>query len=414
MRLIGWIILRNVLKSKELQDMKITIRTNNATWLNAAFIFWLISEIMFSYSVISRLALLLFVGLTFVITHKICWNYGVIWYGLFVLWSAVNIWTDHAVNRTIASEMEQTVLLNLLFLFAFVSYCRYIGDVGKILQIYKWVVFVFCVPCFVGGISTVLSGSRLTFLGINENSIAMFAAYAFIIFLSELLDNPKEARQSREYLVIAFLLITVLLTGSRKGLIIPVVGIYVLICFRHPKKFVVYTLTLGIAAMVLMYLLLNVPVLYKVIGYRVEPVLQFLRGQAFEEASLDSRTDYIRLGWEQSKNSPFWGHGLDCFRTMRYAYGTYSHCNYVELAYSLGWVGVVIYYIPYIYAFFQIPHAIKRNKEQTALLLALLIPYVICDYFMVSYFTRTSLIIPAMAMLVLKKEGTGNEIKTIS
>lgn len=393
--------------------MKIVIRKNNATLLNLAFIFWLVSEIMFEYSFVSRLALMVFVGLAAVLTLGRHWSYALTGYGLFALWSVLNIHMGHAVGVSTASKMTQTVFLNLLFLYAFVCYCRYIGNVGQVLKIYQWTVFLVCIFCLVGGLGGVFAGERLSILGINPNTIAVMAAFTTIIFFDDLLNKPKGTQRWQEALVIMFLLLTILLTGSRKGLIIPVIGIYVLICFRKPGKFVWYTLAVIVAAVVALYLLLNVEALYNVVGYRVEPVLQYLAGEEFEEGSLNSRVGYIQLGWLASQDNLFWGHGLDCFRLLRFAYGTYSHSNYIEILYSLGWTGIAIYYSPYVYALLQIPRAWRRDKTLTAMTVGLLIPFVVCDYMTVTYFTRTSLLIPVMVMLQLRKRGPNNEIKTI-
>ncbi len=393
--------------------MRIATRKNNTTLLNAAFILWLISEIMFEHTIWSRLGLMMFVGFALLATHRLYWNYGLCWYAIFIAWSAVNLVTGHAVDNGLASEMTLTLMLNLLFLFAFTSYFWFVNDVYRILHLFKWSVFWFSVVCLIGGLSSVIEGKRLAIMGINENTIAMLAAYAVILFANDVMNKPGK-KAVKEYAVIVILLITILMTGSRKGFIIPILGIYVLLCFRRPKKFMIYTLLIAVVGGVALYLLLHVPVLYDWIGYRVEPMLQFLQNEEHSDASIASRYSYIMLAWENAKKEPFWGYGLDCFRTMRYAYGTYSHCNYAEILYSLGWTGVIIYYLPYILVLVWAPKAVKRNRMTTALMMALFVPYAVCDYFNVTYFVRTSIIIPYMAMLTVGRQGRKHENETIS
>ena len=296
----------------------------------------------------------------------------------------------------------------------FVGYCRYVGSIEKVLNIYKWTTFAFCIPCFVGAIVAIISDDRLLILGINANVVAMQAAYGVLIFINDLIRKDKSERRVYEWLVIAFMLLTAFLTGSRKGLLIPVIGVYVLICSRKPRRFFWYTLLIAAVSAIVLTLLLKVDALYRLIGYRVEPLLQYIRGESFEEASMESRLDYIRLGWEETKRSPVFGRGLDCFRTLRYAYETYSHCNFIEILFSTGWVGLVLYYIPYLNALRWAPQALRRNRTQGAMMLSLLIPYIVCESFSVTYFSRVSLIIPAMVMCVLRKDGWQNEPETAS
>ena len=389
--------------------MKIVIKKNNATVLNFAFILWLFSEIMFEYSTFSRIALMLFVGLVVLVTRKPRWSYALTWYGLFVLWSAINIWTGNAIDKNVAIKATQTVFLNLIFLWALVNYCEYIGSIETVLGIFKWVIFIICIPCFFGGLGAVLSGGRLTILNINSNAIAMMAAFAVIVFIHGCTGRRRDGKWYIEICVIAFLILTILMTGSRKGLIIPIVGVYIMACFRKPGKFVVNTLVIALLAFVVLYALLNVPFLYDLVGYRVEPVLQYMQNEDFDEASLASRLDYIELAWKESQNSPFWGHGLACFHTLRGAYETYSHCNYVELLFSLGWTGAIIFYFPYLQGLLYTPYAFKRKKDHVALAVALMVPFLICNYFAVTYNVRSYIFIPTICMLILRRGRPNSE-----
>lgn len=393
--------------------MNIVIKKNNAIVLNAAFILWMFSEMLFEYSMFSRIALGLFVGLVLLVTRKPCWTGVLTGYGLFVLWSAINIWTGHAIDKTIAGAATQTVLLNLLFLWALVNYCEYIGSISEILRIFKWTVFAVCALCLLGGFNTVLAGERLKFLDMNPNALAMMASFAVILFVWDCTEREKDGKWLTEICVIGFLLLTILMTGSRKGLVIPIVGVYILTVFRKPGKFIFHSLAVVLLAGAVLYVLLNVPVLYNLIGYRIEPVLQYLQGEEYDEGSLTSRLGLIELAWEQSQNSPFWGHGLDCFRTLSAAYNTYSHCNYVELLFSLGWTGTIIFYFPYLLGLLRTPYAIKQNRRYGSVAVALMIPFLICNYFVVAYYVRIYLVLPTIAMLVLRKGETNREVREV-
>lgn len=377
--------------------MKIILKKNNPTVLHGLFAFWLLSEYLFEYSVVSRLALLLFVGGVLLVSSKLRWPYVLTWYGLLILWSCLNIALGYAVSTGLAAKMTRTLFLNLLFLYAFVRYIRYTDDIRTVLTIYRWIALFFSSVCLIGGIGSILAGQRLTILGINSNSIAMLAAYALILWVNELLDTPS-VRRIHELPYLLVLLTTILFTGSRKGLLLVFLGIYLLICFRNPRKFLPYTLAVLLLASAALFLLLKVDFFYGILGYRVEAVLQFLQGADVNESSLTSRAGYLSLAWNRSQDSPVFGHGLDCFRALPRSYGTYSHCNYAELLYSLGWVGIFLYYAPCIWTLFRIPVRSRTTPDFIPPAAALLISYMICDVLNVTYFTRTSLMIPMLAM----------------
>ncbi|MBP3392996.1 MAG: O-antigen ligase family protein [Lentisphaeria bacterium] len=383
--------------------MKITLKKSNQTVLHGLFAFWLLSEYLFEYSIVSRLALLLFVGGVILVVPKLQWPYLLTWYGLFALWSCLNIALGYAVSNSIAMPMTRTLFLNLLFLYTFIRYVKYTKDVREILKIYQWIALLFSSVCLIGGIGSVFMGYRLSAWGINSNSIAMMAAYALVLWTSELLNTASKSRWTKELPFLLILLVTILFTGSRKGLILVFLGLYILLCFRKPRKFLLYTLGIVLFFAVALFLLLKVDFLYTILGHRVEAVLHFLQGVEVDEASLNTRAGFLSLAWVSSQDSPIFGHGLDCFRTLRYSYGTYSHCNYVEILYSLGWVGVLLYYAPHIWTLFRIPVRRKKTPYYIPPATALLISDMVCDFMNVTYFTRTALIIPMLAMLLTVK-----------
>ena len=389
--------------------MRLVFHKDNKTVLHAAFVLWLISESLFSYTVISQVALLLFVGLSVAVVPWIRWPYVLTGYALFAAWSVLNIATGHAAGQSVAMAMTRTVFLCLLFLYGFNCYYRYIGNIIEILKLYKWVGIAFSILCLIGGLYSVANGERMNAFGLNANAIARLAGFSLIIVVYEAQNRTDTEKTGYTGLFVAVLVMTILFTGSRKGLIIPALGVYILVAFRRSGRFFAYTVLTFFAACVVLWLLMNIPGLYRLVGYRVEPVLLFLRGEEIQEASMETRLHYIQLAWEESKKMPFWGYGLDCFRLLRYAYGTYSHSNYFEILYSLGWPGLILYYGPFAYTILRIPSRLHVNREKTVLLTAMLVPFVLCDFLNVTYYTRTALIIPMAVMFsMLREEENGD------
>ena len=91
----------------------------------------------------------------------------------------------------------------------------------------------------------------------------------------------------------------------------------------------------------------------------------------FTMTSLDftGRDTLIKYGFEGFLNKPLFGHGFMSF--SEYAFTTYgleigyAHNNYIELLFDMGFVGLVIYYIPY-FIFFN--YYIHMRKYRTLFL----------------------------------------------
>lgn len=371
----------------------------------AAFVLFVVTEIFFPYTLASQVMLFLFCGISLFTLERVRLNAFLISYVLFIVLSMVNIATGHAVDRSIAVDMTTTLCLNVIFLFAFTQYCAIVDDPLSVMQTYKKTcVFVSCI-LLVFGLPSVIAGERLNAFGINSNTIGGFAAYSLTVLIYEVYQL-KQWNRYRALQMIVFVAV-ILLSGSRKAALIPLIGLYVMVCIRNPKQILKTTLIFAVGAGVLLFLVLNIPALYKIVGYRIETIWWYLQGMEVEEASFNTRNHFIQYGWEEAQGSPLLGHGLNCFRTLTRAYGTYSHNNYIEILYSLGWLGIAVYYSTSVCALLKIPKILKENKSESVLFLALLIPFLICDYFNVTYFTRRLLVIPAIAIMYIWRIGHG-------
>ncbi len=359
------------------------------------FFCFLFCEYVFSYSAISRIAMILFV-VAVAFTCKIHWSKYLTAYCFFIVWSIINIVAGYAISSSVALEYTQTCILNLIVLIALVMFFWRIGDVEEVLNIYIKSSVLISIIAIATGIGAVVAGGRLDSI-MNSNTVAMFSAYAIIMLIHKLKTKSISGKTAICIIVLCFL--TILLSGSRKGLIITLIGLYVLFCFSNPRKiFKVTVICIALVAVVYV-LLMKVDVFYSTVGYRVEAVLQFAQGVDVEEGSIVSRNSFINLAWDESQDSLILGHGLANFSLLPGAFGTYSHCNYLEILYSLGWVGVVIYYSPFLWLLGYLMKRIIRRDYNLSLIIALVIPYLVCDYFTVTYFTRKSLIVPAFCIV---------------
>ena len=147
---------------------------------------------------------------------------------------------------------------------------------------------------------------------------------------------------------------------------------------------------------------MNVPWLYTIAGSRFETMLNAVLGKTVEEGSLMSRLHYIHLGWEYFLQRPWTGYGLDCFRYLRYAYETYSHNNYIELLFSGGIIGFVLYYMPNLIMYKGIISLSRKAINVFKVGFVIFLVQQATEYASVTYFERTPLTILIIALACLK------------
>ncbi len=385
------------------------IKVDDKFILNAAFVLYLSTDLLFAYSILSRIALFAFclLNLWFCFrTSKVYKNSFVLSYALFTVFSYVIIYSGYAINKSVATEMTNTLLLNCLFLLSFTQYCGMMSNPIEVLRVYKNVCIFVAISMLILGIPSFLAGGRLNVGGINANAVASFVAYSLVIHIYELYNGKRV--EVTDVLIIILFAVVLLFTASRKGLLIALIGWYVLAGFKNPKALLKNTFLIVVISAVVLFLLLRIDFLYNIIGFRLEAIVFFMQGLDFEEASMATRNHFIQYAWDNSQDNLLFGHGLDCFRTLPKAYGVYSHNNYIEIIFSTGLIGLAIYYSTAFLTLLKIPKLIKCKKQEVCLLLAILIPFLICDFMNVTYFTRRMLIIPAIAIMFLGRYANEN------
>lgn len=221
----------------------------------------------------------------------------------------------------------------------------------------------------------------------NANSIGMNLAFACfsVFFIMKTEKNMHKVNKIVYYLTMLLFVFVTIFTGSRKALFIMFfsIGLFSLL-IKERNKFTKLGF-ISIILIILAYMSLNVPILYDVMGVRIEGLVASLTGQGVVDASTRTRMLMIESGIQMFKEKPFLGHGIDNFRQIYFNMTgdfRYSHNNYVELLVSVGLVGTGIYYIGILLI-------IKKtfNQKNMYLLFSfiILITILIVDYGLVSY-----------------------------
>lgn len=189
------------------------------------------------------------------------------------------------------------------------------------------------------------SGYRLgVSSNINPNSIAWLYGFLAILFLIYARDNKKY------YLLYCICLVYILFTGSKNGIICAILPI-VYWGIKALKNVNLRTIiVIIILALLFWKLIQTIPLLYTLIGSRID---QFLAAFGFGSDSgivADTGSTLKRINMIEVATSMFWkkplfGWGIGAFAKYS-GFGYYCHNNYMEILVSGG-----IFLFPIIYAF---------------------------------------------------------------
>ena len=161
-------------------------------------------------------------------------------------------------------------------------------------------------------------------------------------------------------------LATVLVSGTRSGLILCILGFLLLWFIQEYSKefFSLKNLVLIVCWVALLagflYFLMHNDFAYQLVGSRFEQLLHYLMGTETQD-NYSSTVDYstrersglLNLAIEVWLHSPVWGSGLNSFSyyAATLLRDTFCHNNYLEILTSVGFIGMVIYYSQYLLIF---------------------------------------------------------------
>lgn len=233
-------------------------------------------------------------------------------------------------------------------------------------------------------------------IGMNSNSVGMRIAFSIVILFY--FAEKKKAL----YVLAVPLAIVGLFSGSRKSLFMMLLGIVVfLIVGKESNKKIRNILISLLIVSFILYEVMNNPVLYGVLGHRVQNALNFMTdtGSVTGENSIIERSFYRKTAMHMFWERPLLGWGGNGFvtrmRDMNYSHVAYSHCNYTEMLADLGLVGFIFYYS--LQARILI-NAFKNrwNDRIYIVALSITIANLFGEYFYVSYidvYTQTILLL---------------------
>ena len=387
-------------------------KTAVALFVDWSFYAWLILGFLFERSMVGRLSLLLFCGFSFlyIITSDALSKYDRkklsavnIYFVTYFCFLLYNVWqirySGEVIHRGFAKDMFSTLCLNGLFYYMLYKYLTIKDDVSGALNIYRKI-FLFCLIGFVIKTGGHIFNDRIgEGVGVNSNVIALMCINCIVIINC----YTKGEKKFRHILLMGIFMLFILISGSRKGFL-GIVLTFLIDSGLEAGVKKIRNFTIAAIGLLIVYILaMKVDTFYDIIGYRLEALLSYITGEKFNETSLSVRDGFLELGWTYIKESPWIGHGIDCFRVLDGANNTYSHSNYIELLFGVGILGTVLYYGGLVYILLgNIRLYFKTRNLESKIFVILLLTSIVLEYAYINYFSRQNIMIYIMGLASLK------------
>lgn len=224
-------------------------------------------------------------------------------------------------------------------------------------------------------------------VGYHPNALGHICALCITIWYYKY----EKGRKPLFILPMIALFLIVIFTKSRLSIVIFLACLVVYQSFASTgtlKKMGVLAILL-LAAAVVIWALLNVPILYKMIGFRFAAMFG-VTGSV--DASTSTRAEMIQIALALFSERPLTGVGFSNYAVhYYYDYGgwalTYAHSNYAELLADVGIIGTAVYYAVPIWTLYNLVkyRNCVTNRELHALLTATTACLLIADYSSISY-----------------------------
>ena len=322
-----------------------------------------------------------------------------------------------------SSSIQQGITISeILICLAVFQICFQDKDgVWKMINAVKWAGFVVVIYSFmvygIDGMKAVLaSGGRLGTEFDNINSIGMVAAMSVIIVIYEQLYFR------RNFISILFGILNVVViaaSGSRKALLMMLIGLIFLLLFKLVTKNILKTviryIILAAGLIVALQLILSLDIFSGVMD-RMDGFWALITGEGEVDASTQERDLLIQIGWKYFLQSPIIGFGMGASGTIlnqTIGKNTYFHNNYIEVMCGGGIFALILYYSMYVYCIYFFLRS-RLCDPLSKLIFILLLINIIMDYAAVTYNTKSNyvyLLIFFLQSCNCRKEVKRNEYK---
>lgn len=342
----------------------------------------MLSMLWYSVTITTSLAMIIYLSLS----KRLKPNFYVWWIVIFNMWGTLSIfWT---LDQNYTMNFVRTAFAQMIIMIPLSMLIRNKNDLFLFLKLVVFAILVTSVYLFVSIDRSIIGQTRISDEGWNANNIGMMTAIAIVLSLAIIKNGVKKCYYLLYLLTICFLIYVCVFTGSRKSFFILIVGTAFYIYLATQKR---KTLVLpGMIAFVLIsyFLVMNQPELFKVLGIRIEGLLNQLTGEGVVDRSTWLRMLMIDNGITWFRQKPFIGYGMNNYKVLLgEAVGllTYAHNNYIELLVGVGIIGTAIYYYIYVHTIRRLLKSVHSKDLMAVLFFVLMLVMLIIDYGLVSY-----------------------------
>lgn len=268
-----------------------------------------------------------------------------IWCGFSIIWSS---YQSMSIIRVIST------IQTLMLFFSGIEYISMKKDIRKVANLLIMTAGIYTIGILLSyPISQIIRGTisteeRIRFLLINPNIVGIFLVYGamtLIQFLNECKHKWIVVLLSGVFVVFAFF------TGSKKAFLTCIIGVFLIMLMKSTSvsKWVRNVIIGASVIVLIIYLCFTVDFLYMLIGIRLESLIKYMLGASTfaEDKSTWGRGYLIQWAKEIFLQHPILGVGIGNFQYMN-PLQKYAHNNYWELLANLGFIGFILYYIPFI------------------------------------------------------------------
>lgn len=307
-----------------------------------------------------------------------------------IVYGLLNVFAGLSTIWSIApSDTIGTVKCMVLVLMVSFSFIQFIDSKEKLKCVLKSYVLYLTFVSFMliffekNAPGTFLYGS---IVGLYFNAIAHMLAIGTLISYYIFRSDKKKI-----YLIlVAIFYYIIYLTGSRKGLIFPVVSIigFEVLCMKFNVRNIIKLMCIGVISLIVVVALINTNVKLK---NRVVNLFLSFAGQDVKDKSISEREFYTEEAKKLFKDNPILGVGAGGFAAymeeINYSHVAYCHNNQLELLSTLGIIGFLIYYANYVIICFMSLKSIKKLRNiDTVLPLVFIVIFAVFEIGIVSYY----------------------------
>ena len=335
-------------------------------------------------------------------------RYYILWTFLFLTYCALGIMT--AYSKSMAKSFFTTTLyvfaVDLLIYMYVISYMK---DLEGIINCMIIGATLAALSCFAQYGITVFYTSRSAG-SISGNTIGQFSAFACVLCIYKIWGFGKIHSFTKTNATWILLLILnfvfMILSGSRKSVFYLTIPIVVMIVLNSKNPLRLFRNIIIAAFLVVLgyYALMHIAVLYNSIGYRIQSMVNGLRGTGVSDSSTITRLNLISRGMIFFRERPWTGYGLNNYYVLNnITTGSilYSHNNYVELLVDCGIIGTVIYYSLHVGTLIRAFKIHKTYSKDIGIFIGIMIAILVCDYGIVSYYDIFTQALTLVTVLVI-------------